>query len=75
MNKKRINHTNGYLVYPTDNITVLLSYEIQVAAMIDGTYIVSNAYYSKTTNRHIKQFVGDNSYTVVDQMILDSLVK
>ena len=65
-------------------LTVLFSYKTAVAChSADGGYKKTNKYWSKTTSRHINQWLALNGFDKsrgdvlkeVDQDVLDNLVK
>lgn len=58
-------------------VTVFYSYQTPVAAFVPGKgALVTNKRYSKTTSRHVNQFVqrtGALTQTSVDQGVIDQL--
>ncbi len=55
---------------------VLYSYSTPVAAFPnDGrTALRTNRHYSKTTSKHINQWLGSSGASLVDQSVIDALV-
>ena len=57
------------------SITVLFSYRTPVAAInnVYGTCYVTSKQWSKTTSKHITQWLNGRAFEVVDQEFLDNL--
>jgi len=54
---------------------VLFSYNTPVAAFIEGRgWVKTNRFYSKTTSKHINEYLQGLEYETVDQAELDELV-
>jgi len=59
----------------TDHADILFSYNTPVAALIPGRgYVRTATYYSPTTSRHIKSWLGGAACVVVPQSFLDTLL-
>ena len=60
---KLIKQANSAHVLDLDDIQILFSYETPVAVWITGShFLVTEIDYSRTTNKHINQFIRDRSY-------------
>ncbi|MHA6907407.1 hypothetical protein ACQUJS_03075 [Ralstonia pseudosolanacearum] len=58
-----------------NGVIVLFSYTGAVAAYRPGVgYLVTDQFYSKTTLRHIEEWVGKHGSTTVSQDVLDHIV-
>ena len=54
---------------------VLFSYNTPVAAFIEGRgWVKTNRFYSKTTSKHINEYLQGLEYETVEQSELDELV-
>lgn len=59
----------------TDKARVLYSYSTPVAAYVIGRgYLRTEAYYSRTTSKHINQWIAGATATVVSQADIDKLI-
>lgn len=60
-----------------DGTLVLFSYETPVAAFVPGQgYLVSSVHYSRTTSKHIGQWIGpDAKRTSVTQATINTLAE
>lgn len=71
---------NRTLLTLPNGIEVFFSYRTPVAAFVPGTgYVRTGQYWSRTTTRHIGQYLRDHApqdapVTTVDQTVLDALV-
>jgi hypothetical protein len=62
------------LVFKDDGTVILISYVMPVAAYIPGkAFVRTDQFYSRTTSRHIQEFVKDCD--IVSQEFLDGLMK
>lgn len=70
---------NRRIVYGTWNrkpVTILISYKTPVAVDLgDGHYVVTDKYYSATTARHIRTFVGGGSGIPAGQEVVDQIYR
>ncbi len=54
---------------------VLFSYNTPVAAFIEGRgWVKTNRFYSKTTSKHINEYLQGLEYETIEQSELDELV-
>lgn len=58
------------------NAEIFFSYETPVAAFIPGRgYVRTDSYYSRTTSKHIDQYLRFRTAETVPQSFLDSLLE
>lgn len=78
MNLKRINKGNSQVLTKDDGTQVLISYSTPVAARIinecGATWYKTGEYHSKTTSKHINQWLEGVKAEVRPQSFFDSLV-
>ena len=75
MRIERQKQTNAMVIYK-DDATILISYSTPVAALIFGRgYVRTNKFWSVTTSRHINAWLDDRKAELVDQSVLNELVK
>ena len=58
-----------------DNANILFSYETPVAAIIDGDYYKTEKKWSRTTTRHINDWLDGDEATEKPQEFFDNLIK
>lgn len=57
-------------------IELLFSYSIPVAArLVSGEYVKTARFYSRTTTKHVNEFIGQNVARVVGQDVIDAITK
>ncbi len=57
-----------------ENVFVLFSYKTPVAVYENGKHIVTEKYWSRTTSRHINQWLSGATPTTKPQEYFDNLV-
>lgn len=57
------------------NTTVLFSYNTPVAALVNGLFFRTEKNWSKTTTKHINQWLGDSKAELAPQSYFDDLMK
>ena len=64
------------LIFNNGTTEVFFSYETPVAGYSDKLgYLKTNEWYSSTTTRHINKYIGAKTHTVVDQSVINNLLK
>ena len=67
---------NQTVVSLNNGVEVFFSYDTPVAGRsTDYEYFRTEDYYSKTTSRHINNYLGDVKSTTVSQEIIDNLAE
>ena len=79
MKLSRIGYNKTLVVY-NNGVEIFFSYDTPVAGYSPELgYIRTNKYYSKTTSRHINQYLNDNNHNLdcifesVNQEVIDNL--
>ena len=69
------NVSNKAHVLHLHNMEILFSYEVPVAAFIykTGDYVVSATHYSRTTTKHVDDFILNCEHQIVEQDVLDNV--
>lgn len=71
---KLTKQANSAHVLDIDDVQILFSYETPVAVWIVGShFLISEVDYSRTTTRHINQFVRDRTYSANSVKVLNLL--
>ena len=66
--------SNQNLVIINDDTEIFYSYKTAVAGKIKGKYYKTNEWYSRTTTRHINNYLGKLIYTECDPSFFESIV-
>jgi hypothetical protein len=74
MKLKTFNKKNASLLVLDDKNEILFSYETPVAALYDGTAVVTSKRYSTTTSRHINEWLEGRDSIVQEQEWFDTLL-
>ena len=76
MELKSIAHNRTLLIFNNGITEILFSYETPVAGYSNKLgYVRTKAWYSSTTTRHINKYLGNSKYTVVEQSVINDLLK
>ena len=76
MELKSLAANRTLLIFNRGITEILFSYEKPVAGYSHKLgWIKTEEYYSKTTTRHINQYLGNLNHTVVSQSVIDDLLK
>ncbi len=65
---------NVSIVEVSPNVTVLVSYATPVAAEVNGKFLATSTFYSRTTTRHISEWLQNKTASMVEQAFLDKLL-
>lgn len=69
----KLGNQNATVIETNDKI-VLFSYETPVAANVDGKLYKTDKFWSKTTSKHINQFVNNYLVETMPQQYFDTLL-
>jgi len=69
----KLGNQNATVIETNDKI-VLFSYETPVAANVDGKLYKTDKFWSKTTSKHINQFVNNYPVETMPQQYFDTLL-
>ena len=76
MELKSLAANRTLLIFNRGITEILFSYEKPVAGYSHKLgWIKTEEYYSKTTTRHINQYLGNLNHTIVSQSVIDDLLK
>ena len=76
MELKTLAANRTLLIFNKGITEILFSYETPVAGYSNKLgWIKTEEYYSKTTTRHINQYLGNLNHTIVSQSVIDDLLK
>tara|TARA_R100001463_G_scaffold690_1_gene3129 strand:+ start:255 stop:506 length:252 start_codon:yes stop_codon:yes gene_type:complete len=76
MKLQSIAHNRTLLIFNNGITEILFSYETPVAGYSNKLgYIKTDEYYSQTTTRHINKYLGDLKHSVVEQSVINDLLK
>ena len=76
MELKSLAANRTLLIFNRGITEILFSYSTPVAGYSNKLgYVKTNEYYSKTTTRHINQYIGGKDHTVVSQSVINDLLK
>lgn len=70
---KNIKKNSHLLVLDSQN-EILFSYDMPVAALYDGTAVVTDKHYSTTTSRHINEWLQSRDSVCQPQSWFDTLL-
>ena len=66
--------SNQNLVIINDDTEIFYSYKTAVAGKIKGKYYKTNEWYSRTTTRHINNYLGKLKYLECNPSFFESIV-
>ena len=66
--------SNQNLVIINDDTEIFYSYKTAVAGKIKGKYYKTNEWYSRTTTRHINNYLGKLMFSECDPSFFESIV-
>jgi len=76
MKLQSIAHNRTLLIFNNGITEILFSYETPVAGYSNKLgYVKTDQWYSSTTTRHINKYLGDLKHSVVEQSVIDDLLK
>ena len=76
MELKSLAANRTLLIFNRGITEILFSYETPVAGYSNKLgYIKTDQWYSSTTTRHINKYIGAKTHTVVDQSVINDLLK
>jgi hypothetical protein len=67
--------SNQTVLTLNDNTEILFSYDTPVAVNTGKKILVTSTKHSKTTSKHIKQWINGFSFEPVPQEYIDNLIK
>ena len=70
---KRLGASKTILALPSGS-EIFYSYDTPVAAQVAGELYKTNEYYSRTTSKHITQYLNGRKAEAVPQSMIDQLV-
>ena len=73
MKIKRLGASKTLLALPSGS-EIFYSYDTPVAAQVSGEFYRTNEYYSRTTSKHITQYLNGREAEVVPQSMINQLV-
>ena len=73
MKIKRLGASKTILALPSGS-EIFYSYDTPVAAQVAGELYKTNEYYSRTTSKHITQYLNGRKAEAVPQSMIDQLV-
>ena len=73
MKIKRLGASKTILALPSGS-EIFYSYDTPVAAQVAGELYKTNEYYSRTTSKHITQYLNGREAEVVPQSMINQLV-
>ena len=73
MKIKRLGASKTLLALPSGS-EIFYSYDTPVAAQVAGEFYKTNEYYSKTTSKHITQYLNGREAETVPQSMINQLV-
>ena len=73
MKIKRLGASKTLLALPSGS-EIFYSYDTPVAAQVAGEFYKTNEYYSRTTSKHITQYLNGREAETVPQSMINQLV-